>query len=283
MKNIVSLLLSICALFNLMELQADKVTYSTESDSSLYYYKKGWQEIMDYGQYAKAEKTYRKALSFDPDFLIAQSVLARLTLDFQERLDLYKILEYEKNRIEGDERLILDVYIALTHYTNLRDQNSEQTDAALEKAFKLAENNLRIVVRKYPEEIYLKSEYIEFIHAGNGPQHALDTLEYLVLPHQENNPFILGYKAKLLAELERYEEAIAVGNQLKKLLQGQSIPKPDVVLADIYLMKGDLSKAKKYATKAVQLDSRNLDASRLLKKINELSADSHVSCLYFPI
>ena len=41
---------------------------------------------MDYGDYSEAEVSYRKALSFDDNFLVGQSILARITPDLEERL-----------------------------------------------------------------------------------------------------------------------------------------------------------------------------------------------------
>ena len=94
---------------------------------------------MDYGEYGAAEISYRKSLDHDPDFLIGKSVLARLTLDLSERLTLYQTIEEQKYTVQGDERLILDVYHALTRYTNLRDQKSAETKSALQEALNLAE------------------------------------------------------------------------------------------------------------------------------------------------
>lgn len=59
--------------------QNNLLTYSTKSDSAIFYCQKGWEEIMDFGQYAQAVITNRKALSFDSDFLLGKSILTRLT------------------------------------------------------------------------------------------------------------------------------------------------------------------------------------------------------------
>ena len=63
-----------------------KLPYSTSSDSAYYYFQLGWRQIMDEGRYGQAEVSYRKSLSFDPDFLIGKATLGRLTLDTTERL-----------------------------------------------------------------------------------------------------------------------------------------------------------------------------------------------------
>jgi len=246
------------------------VKYSTTSDSTLFYYKKGWEQIMDFGDYTAAERSYRKALTFDVDFLIGKSVLARLTLDLKERLQLYETLENKKYKIKSDERLILDVYIALTKYTNLRDQKLSQSQEALQEAFKLSEKNLGKIVYKYPQEIYLKSEYIEVLHALYGAETALDSLNILTSDSQKLNPFILGYKAILTAETKNYDEALIYANKLVEKLKDKNVAKPSAILADIYFKMEDYKKAKIHADKAIKIDPKNLDASRLKAKIDRL-------------
>ncbi len=246
-----------------------EIHYSITSDSTAYYYKKGWEEIMDQGDYAKAEKSYRKALSFDSEFLIGQSVLARLTLDLEERLILYKNIEKHKERLIGDEKLILEVYLALVEYTNLRDQKAINIEEVLREALTVGENNLRKIVNKYPQEVYLKSEYIEILHANYGAKRALDSLHKLILPTQIENPFLLGYEATMEAELGHFDKALKKAKILNKIYKEKKVAKPVVTLGDIYFKKGDLDSARLYANKAMKIDHRNLDASRLQAKIEQ--------------
>jgi hypothetical protein len=123
--------------------------YSTTSEA-LEHYKHGWIQIMDEGRYGAAKVSYRKALELDSDFLAGKNVLARLTLDLEERLKLYVEIQERKNKTQGDERLVLDIYTALVKYTNLRDEGATNTKNALPEALKLAENNLGKIVHKYP-------------------------------------------------------------------------------------------------------------------------------------
>lgn len=246
------------------------VSYSTESDSTRYYYQLGWHQIMDFGDYSAAEVSYRKALTFDNNFLVGQSVLARLTTDLDERLAIYSLLESKKSSIDGDERLILDVYIALVKYTNLRDQQASESKSALQEALAKSEKNLGQVVSRYPDEVYLKSEYIEVMHALYGAQTALDTIKSLVGPFQQSNAFILGYKAILTAETENYPEALAYANQLAAQLKDVKVARPDAVLANIYFQMKAYKKAKIHADRANRIDPNNLDASRLKVKLDSI-------------
>ena len=265
-------LVILTALFIACNRQADvkMVSFSTTVDSTLHYYNYGWQQIMDFGDYAGAEVSYRKALDHDSTFLVGKSVLARLTLDLDERLALYETIEEGKHTVTGHERLILDVYSALTKYTNLRDQKSPLTKAALQDAFDLGEKNFRKIVHTYPREVYLKSEYIEILHSQYGAEQSLDSLNKLVTIDQQDNPFLLGFKAILTAETKNYEEALKYALQLKEQMKNIEVAKPDAILADIYFKMEDYRQAKVHADNAFAIDPRNLDASRLKEKIDKI-------------
>jgi len=241
---------------------------STQSDSAVYHYNQGWKEIMDYGNYSQAEEEWRKAKSYDDKFLLNLSVLARVTQDLEERLLLTKTLESRKDELSGDERKILDVYLALTHYTNLRDQKSELKDSALRAATDLSQVNLRKVVHRNPNEVYIKSEYFETLHRVIGAQQTLDSIQALTLPTQLDNPFILGYRASLYAELENYDAALLVARRLVTAIDNRSVAKPYAVLADIYYQQGDYARATINVDRAYSLDPNNLDVLSLREKLN---------------
>lgn len=271
-KLLVLVILSILFLSCDKQTDVKLVKYSTTVDSTLHYYNYGWKQIMDFGDYAGAEVSYRKALDHDPTFLVGKSVLARLTLDLEERLALYKTIKEEKHTLTGDERLILDVYAALTKYTNLRDQKSPQAKSALQDALHLGEKNFRKIVHTYPEEVYLKSEYVEMLHSQYGAAQSLDSLNKLLTIEQQYNPFLMGFKAILTAETENYEEALKYALQLKEQMKNMNVAKPDAILADIYFKMEDYTKAKVHADNAFTIDPRNLDASRLKEKIDNIMA-----------
>lgn len=247
---------------------ASGLKYSTTSDA-LNYYNTGWIQIMDEGRYGASETSYRKVLEYDPDFLVGKSVLARLTLDLDERLKLYKEIKASEKLITGDERLILDVYTAFVKYTNLRDQGDSKSKNALHEALEIAQKNLKKIVHKHPDEIYLKAEYIEILNSLYGPKRALDSLNVLASVTQKDNPFLLGFAASIHAELKGYDEALNNAHRLQTIINDSTQPKTYVVFADIYYQMGKFEIAKNNADKATALDSRNLDASRLKKKIDD--------------
>ena len=249
-----------------------ELTYSTSSEKALEEFRKGWVQIMDEGRYSAAEDSYRNALEYDPDFLVGKSVLARLTLDLDERLEFEKELFAKKEEVQGDERLVLDVYQGLVRYTNLRDQGAPQAGKILNEVIQTAEKNLRYVVHKYPKETYLKAEYIEFLHSRYGPKQTLDSMATLLLPEQKKNPFLMGVSASMHAELDQFDVALQKAEELEKIINDPTQPKAYAVYAYIYLKKGDLQLAKTNADKANELDPLNLDASRLKERIDTLLA-----------
>ena len=250
--------------------QRHPIYQSIRSDSALYFYELGWKQIMDEGNYGAAEESYRKVLEQDPNFLIGKNVLGRLTLNTQERIKIESDTEDLKTGIKGDERLVLDVYAALVAYTNARELKSADLSSIRKKAFEIAEQNLRKIVHKYPDEIYMKAEYIEFLNAVHGAQTALDSLDILTSEVQKNNPFLLGYAAILQAETGNFKQALEKADVLTSLIEDERAPKPYAILAAIYLKMDSLPLAKYNADKAYDLDPRNLDASRLKTTIDRL-------------
>jgi len=245
----------------------NSIDYSTQSDSARYYYDLGWQQIMDEGFYGPSEQSYRKSLEHDPNFLLSAGTLARLTLDLDERKDLLQKILKGKYAIKGDERLVLEVYQSFTELTNARQEKDPKTDRIRAAALQLAIDNFGAVVPKRPQETYLFAEYIEIIHALQGPQPALDSLDYYIKTGHQSNIFLAGYRASMLAEQGQFSDALIIADDLAQQLDPQTYPKPNAVYADIYYQQKEYLKALPYAQKGSQLDPRNLDLSRLLTKI----------------
>lgn len=241
--------------------------YTTTSDSALYYFTLGWQQIMDEGRYGPSEATYRKALSFDPDFLIGKATLGRLTLDTTERKRIEQELSDNHSELPQDERELLGLYTDFVRFTNLRAHNPTAALDMLKKVLPGGQEVLGKLVRKYPAEVYLKCEYVELINSNTGPEAALDSLAVLTEERHADNHFLLGFQASLEAELRNHEKALEIADRLEATITDKTEPKPWAVYANVYLAMDSLTLAKEYADKAVVLDPRNLDASRLQGRI----------------
>jgi tetratricopeptide (TPR) repeat protein len=185
-----------------------RLSYSTTSDSARHYYDLGWQQIMNEGRYGQSEVSYRKALEFDPGFLLAQATLARLSLDREERLSLYDSMTVHRDKLPADERLVFDTYYNFVHFTNLRDKDPAAAREFLLPVLGKAEANLSTIVHRYPEEPYLKCEYLEIINSNQGPEAAIDSFKVLTANRHADNHFLLGFAASLYAETGNFDEAL---------------------------------------------------------------------------
>lgn len=246
---------------------AGRILYST-NDSAYYYYQLGWQQIMDEGRYGEAEVSYRKALHFDPDFLVGKATLGRLTLDTAERIRIEKELTGISPALPADELALLQVYTDFVRYTNIRERQPEKAPEVLSEILRSGQKEFRELINKYPEEIYIKCEYVELVHSIQGVNAALDTLSSITHIGHAENWFLTGFRASLEAEAENYEKALEIAGHLDQMIVEDDFPKQWVVYADIYFKMDSLNKAKVSADKAVSFDSRNLDAFRLKQKID---------------
>lgn len=247
------------------------LTFSAEPDSALNYYRKGWTQIMDYGQYSEAERSYRKALSYDPEFITGNSVLARLTTNQEERKELLQQIYEKRHTVTGDEQLVLDVYTALTEFTIARDDGDPAAPALLDSTLALAESNLRKVTARYPGEVHIKVEYIEVLNYRHGPRAALDSLAARTPDGRIENPFLLGYAAGMHASLGNFDTALQKAARLDSLLTNPKWPKVHAVYADIYLKMNDPATACPHAEKAYSLDANNVDVQRLLAQCEQFN------------
>ena len=267
-----SLYLIITSLLFFIEAKAQLLPLSTESDSARHYYYLGWQQIMDFGDYTKAEASYRKAIYFDQSFLLGQSMVGRISSDLAERKSIIDQINDTKQQVTDDEQLVVDVSLELIEFLNARDEmDSARMAAKLSAALQTGLANFGAIGKKYPEEIYFIAEYFEVMKYLYGPDATLDTLKNYNASLKNPAPFLIGYESTLEADLGNYDRALELAYQLKKCFKDKTVPKPYAVLGDIYLKKGDLVNAYKYINKALSIDPGNRAVQRLKKRADLLS------------
>lgn len=239
----------------------------TKSDSAHYYYHQGWQQIMDTGQWTLSEASFRRAVTFDTNFRLGKILVARISDNLEERELLYQAVEAQISEANAHERLLLTVYLSNVKRMNLQVQNPALTKATTASHRTLSEQNFRAFVHSFPEESYVKAEYIEVLHANYGAKTALDSLQKLVTARQKNVPFFTSYTALLESELGHFDEALSAANQLNKMLNDTTLPSPYVTFAAIYTEMDSLEKAQKYINQALRLDKKHLIAQGLKKRL----------------
>lgn len=248
---------------------AQKLPLSTNSDSALYYYYLGWKEVMDHGHYSNSALAYRKMAQSDPEFLIGQCLLARISEDPEERLRILTHVENHKASVDGDERLLLDVFIELIKLTNLRaSKDTVRINKQLQTALKLGEVNLKRLAYKYVDDIYYRCEYIEVMAYLYGPDTALATLRDLFPSGIDSNSFLLGFSSGLESKMQNLTAAKRKAQQLSNLLSDIDVPRPWVTWAQYYKASGQTDSASYCVDKALELDAGCLDAIRLKQEIN---------------
>lgn len=243
--------------------------YGTQSDSARYYYLNGFHEILNNGRWTESEKSYRKALEFDPEYTLGKSLVGRITRNLSEREQLQQEVLAERNNISHDEGLLLDVYLLSIEAYNNRDKGIPASAEFNAHRSQLSEANFSAFVRKYPEDDYVKAEYIEWLHHNYGPAVALDSLRSLANERQMNLGFYLSYAASLELELGNVANAITLCEQLKPLMIDSTYTSYLKLKAEIYMAQDSLQQAKEYIDQVVRIDPNHLIALGMQAQINE--------------
>lgn len=242
--------------------------YGTQNDSALFHYNKGWEYIMDYGQWTLSEKAFRKAVAFDSTFVIGKSLVGKITGDLNERIHLLNEINLEKSKASKDDQLLLEVTLATIELFNARDQKQKLETNFYSNFKKTAENNYREFIHKYPNESYIKAEYIEILQSNYGSKIALDSLHLLATEKQKEIPFFISYAATLESDLGNYKKALLIADEFNTKINNTNVPQPYVLFASIYLKMDSLSVAKSQIEKALELDPNHVFAQRFKSEID---------------
>lgn len=243
--------------------------YGTASDSARLYYHQGWEQIMDYGLWTESERSFRRATETDPDFIIGKSLVARITTDLQERLELQRKIESRISEVDAHGLLVLNVFLLNIQAMNLRDQGIKLGAEFTKKREDLAISNFGVFLDEYPDDSYIMAEYVEWVHRVNGAQAALATMQQRLTQRQKEVPFFVRYAASLNAELGNHDKALARAREFEAMLDDPGLPEQYVLYAEIYHHSGRLDDAKKNIDKAVELDAMHLIARGLQARIDQ--------------
>lgn len=241
-------------------------SFDNTNPRALALYRQGWLEILEYGRWTESERLYREALRVDPSFVIGKAVLARITSDAQERRELHRQIERDAHLVDADGQLILGVYVDTLTLIDARD-----TGAALEPGFRerMAEQAVQryeLFVRKYPNEWSVLIEYIEWVHALDGPQAAIAAAQTMNSLYQ-SSPSYSYFLAYFHAELKNFSTAIQLANEFSTQLDAQVHPQASYIRAFIALQQGQRETARRSIERALEIDSKHLLAQRLAREI----------------
>lgn len=243
--------------------------YGTRSDSARYYYLNGFHEILDNGRWTESEISYRKTLKFDKDYTLGKSLVGRITKNLNEREKLLRELVTVSKKANDDEKLLLDVYLLSIEAYNNRDKRIKGTSEFKSKRIQITESNFREFVHKYPDDDYVKAEYIEWLHFIHGPEVALDSLNHLATERQMKLGFYISYSASLELELGNIDKAITLSKNLKELMRDSTYTSYMKLKAEIYMAQDSLQKAKDHIDNIVRIDPNHIIALGMQSEINE--------------
>lgn len=224
---------------------------------------------MDYGLWAEAERSFRRAAQADANFIISKSLVARISTDLSERLELQREIEARIGEVDADGRLLLDVFLLNIQGMNDRDQGLKPGDDFNKRRQAIAIENFGRFLHKYPDDVYIMAEYVEWVHRVEGPAAALATIENDLTETQKIAPFFLRYAASLTAETGKYSEALAQAGEFEALLSNPGYPEQYVLYAEIFQRMGRLEDAGRSIARAVELDPRHIIAVGLQSQIQD--------------
>lgn len=252
-------------------------TYGAKNDSAVFYFNKGWEHILDYGQWTLSEKAFRKAVDFDSTFIVGKALVGKNTTNLNERIQILNDINSSQIKVSEDDQLILEVTHITLELFNARGQNMKLDQDFISNFLTTAEKNYRTFIHKYPNESYIKAEYIEVLNAIYGAKIALDSLHILTTPKQKKVPFFISYAATLESDLGNFEKALSIADDFNNQINDPNIPQPYVLYGSIYLKMDSLSLATSNLDKALQLDPNHIFAQRfktqLLTKLNTINTN----------
>ncbi len=233
---------------------------------ALAHYRQGWIEILEYGRWAEAERLYRKTLAVDPEFTVAKSVLARITLDSSERDALYAEVQASLDDAEAAERLLLTTYQQTLELFAMRERGEDLPAGYREAMAERAVRDYGAFIRQYPGEWSVMIEYIEWIHALEGPEAAIQAINRLREESSADLSFSY-FESYFYAEIGDLATAADLAEEFEMRIGDDTSPQPHYLRAYIAFKAGDLESAGASIDRALELDPRHLIAERLKKEI----------------
>jgi len=241
--------------------------YGTASQTALEHYTRGWEHILDKGEWTLAESSFRKAAEIDPGFVLAWSQIGRISHDPEERAKIFQELSTKTTQSDELQRLLLEVYLASMQLIDLKDRGIAISPDMVVGFYELSERNFKTFLQSFPHEPYIQAEYIEVIHGQYGPSAALDSIEILAKTEGHLIPFLVSYKAQMFAELKEHENAVKAAEELERYYRHEKPPILAFTRAYIYFENQDLQAAEREVKEVLRSDPNHVLAQRLKFKI----------------
>ncbi|EAQ98698.2 tetratricopeptide repeat protein [Congregibacter litoralis] len=248
-------------------------SYGGVNDEALALYRQGWSEILERGRWAEAERLYRAALVLAPDFVIAKSVLARMTDDAAEREALVHEINRSRGRVDVRGQLILDPYAMTLTLITARESGATLRAGFREDLTNLAIANYQKFIEHYPDEWAVRIEYLEWIHAKQGPGEALRAIEAMKAANPAHGARLSYFPASFYAEIGDFAKATEEAERFIRQLGPGDWPQAHYIGAFIAHLQGDYRLASESINDALRLDPQHIIAQRLKVEIEKALND----------
>lgn len=249
--------------------QKEPFDYGTSSPEARAAYLKGWEQILDRGEWTLAEASFRKAVDLDSGFLLAWSQVGRISKHPEEREKIFKKLLAKENETAGWEKKLLEVYLSSLELIDSKDRGLPISREQISKFYALSESHFSDFLIIHPDEEHIYSEYIEVIHGIHGPQAALDTLTQDLSAESKTPAFLVSYTAQMHAELKDFEIALETSRELEKSFGDSDLPIISYTNSFIYYEMEHFEEAGKLLDQTLILDKNHTLAQRLKKRVQE--------------
>jgi tetratricopeptide (TPR) repeat protein len=243
--------------------------YGTTSPEARAAYLKGWEQILDRGEWTLAEASFRKAVDLDSDFLLAWSQVGRISKNPEERALIFQQLSDKKSQATDWEKKLLEVYLNSLKLIDAKDRELPITREQISGFYTLSESHFSDFLKVHPSEEPIYSEFIEVIHGIYGPKAALDSLQKQKSIGKNLNPFLISYSAQVQAELKDFENAFQNARELEKILDNSNLPIIPFTYAVIHFEKKEFEAAGKLLNQTLSWDGNHTLALRLKKQVDE--------------
>ncbi len=256
--------------FAFLSKENEQFHYGTSSPEAHSEYLKGWEQILDRGEWTLAEASFRKAVDLDSGFLLAWSQVGRISKNAEERSHIYWKLANQKSLTNGWEKELLEVYLHSLKLIDSKDLGMANSPEQISEFYTLSESNFSDFLNVYPNERHIYSEYIEVIHGIHGPQAALDTLALDLGKGKPLPPFLISYTAQLQAELKDFKGALETIENLKKNLDSAELPIIPFTYAYYNFEKKEYLMAGKFLDQTLALDPNHILAQRMNRRVQDI-------------
>jgi tetratricopeptide (TPR) repeat protein len=256
--------------FAVLPKENEQFHYGTSYPEARAEYLKGWEQILDRGEWTLAEASFRKAVDLDSSFLLAWSQVGRISKNPEERALIFQQLSGKKSQVTGWEKKLLEVYLYSLELIDSKDRGLPITREQISEFYTLSKSNFSAFLNLHPSEDYIYSEYIEVIHGIYGPEAALDTLQKQITKGKNLNPFLISYTAQMQAELKDFKGTLETIENLKKNLDSAELPIVPFTYAYYNFEKKEYLKAGQFLDQTLALDPNHILAQRMNRRVQDI-------------